>query len=188
MAPNNNWNSHLNRRVRREVSRQNILEQDRKDNEDYFYHHRVWNSDLNRRVRRDFAFRSNLEAEEKRKTNEDDFYHNRVWNSDLNRRVRRDIEFRRNLEAEEKIVRNNIIIEDEEVRQNDSHLHVISDEEYHAHLFRKAKRQIAVDEKILRKKNRKRQLRMGSQNEEAFFRDTTEITKNLALDFENAIN
>ena len=178
MAPNNNWNSHLNRRVRRAVSQRNILEQDLKDNEDYFYHHRVWNSDLNRRVRRDFAFRSNLEAEEKRKTNEDDFYHNRVWNSDLNRRVRRDIEFRRNLEAEEKIVRNNIIIEDD----------VISDEEYHAHLFRKAKRQIAVDEKILRKKNRKRQLRMGSQNEEAFFRDTTEITRNLALDFENAIN
>ena len=182
MAPKNNCNSHLNGRVRREISRRIILEQDRKDNEEWFHHHRAWNSDLNRRVRRDVEFRRNLEAEENIDENAEE----------LNRRGR-------NLEAEEKIARDENAedpnveqnVRDEDERQNGNHVHVISDisdEEDQAHFSRKSKRQIAVDEKNLRKMKRKIQLRMGSNNKEAFFLDMTKITRNLALDLENEIN
>ena len=124
MAPN--WNSHLNSRVCREVSRRNILEQDRKDNEEWYYHYRAWNSDLNRRVRRNVEFHLNLETKEKI--------------------VREQIIER---SKQEPIVEHNdIIIKDEEERQNDTHVHVISDEDDQAHFFRIAKRQITVNEKI----------------------------------------
>ena len=102
MAPKNNCNSHLNGRVRREISRRIILEQDRKDNEEWFHHHRAWNSDLNRRVRRDVEFRRNLEAKEKivREQNIDE--NAEEPNAHLNGRVHREISRGNILEQDQK--------------------------------------------------------------------------------------
>ena len=58
------WYSDLNRRVRRDVEHQQLLERDKKEYELERQWEEKWNSDLNQRVRRDVDRRRILERDE----------------------------------------------------------------------------------------------------------------------------
>jgi len=74
----NDWYSDLNRRVRRDVEHQQLLEREKKEYESERQWEEEWNSDLNRRVRREVDHRRTLERDERdnviatRKIEEDD--------------------------------------------------------------------------------------------------------------------
>ena len=59
------WYSDLNRRVRRDVEHQQLLERDKKEYELERRWEEEWNSDLNQRVRRDADRRRILERDER---------------------------------------------------------------------------------------------------------------------------
>ena len=59
------WYSDLNRRVRRDVEHQQLLERDKKEYELERQWEEEWNSDLNQRVRRDVDRRRILERDER---------------------------------------------------------------------------------------------------------------------------